>query len=179
MLQQLTPRQSRFVDEYLVDLNATQAAIRAGYSARTANEQGPRLLVNVRIATAIQIAQEVRSQRVLITQDDVLRGLHREATRRHHAQTYVKLGTVFAQSPRAVLDLRPAPRASLISAAKGLFRYVSDMRALPDGAVLLGAKGLFRYDPALARFRANPPPPRSRLGAVDRAACASAHGATR
>jgi len=77
----LTPRQSRFVDEYLVDLNATQAAIRAGYSARTANEQGPRLLVNVRIATAIQIAQEVRSQRVLIAQDDVLRGLHREATR--------------------------------------------------------------------------------------------------
>jgi hypothetical protein len=76
----LTPRQSRFVDEYLVDLNATQAAIRAGYSARTANEQGPRLLVNVRIATAIQTAQEVRSQRVLIAQDDVLRGLHREAT---------------------------------------------------------------------------------------------------
>jgi hypothetical protein len=80
MLRQLTPRQSRFVDEYLVDLNATQAAIRAGYSARTANEQGPRLLVNVGVATAIQAAQEVRSQRVRITQDDVLRGLLREAT---------------------------------------------------------------------------------------------------
>jgi phage terminase small subunit len=37
----MTPRQQRFVDEYLVDLNATQAAIRAGYSARTANEQSP------------------------------------------------------------------------------------------------------------------------------------------
>jgi hypothetical protein len=36
----MTPRQQRFVDEYLLDLNATQAAIRAGYSARTANEQG-------------------------------------------------------------------------------------------------------------------------------------------
>jgi hypothetical protein len=81
MFQQLSPRQRRFVDEYLVDLNATQAAIRAGYSARTANEQGPRLLVNVGIATAIQTAQEARSQRLQLTQDDVLRGLHREATR--------------------------------------------------------------------------------------------------
>ena len=77
---ELTPKQRRFVDEYLVDLNATQAAIRAGYSARTANEQGPRLSVNVGISTAIQTAQEVRSERIRITQDNVLRGLHREAT---------------------------------------------------------------------------------------------------
>ena len=42
----MTPRQLRFVDEYLVDLNATQAAMRAGYSGRTANEQGARLLAN-------------------------------------------------------------------------------------------------------------------------------------
>ena len=41
--REMTPRQQRFVDEYLLDLNATQAAIRAGYSARTANEQGTRL----------------------------------------------------------------------------------------------------------------------------------------
>ena len=76
----MTPRQQRFVDEYLVDLNATQAAIRAGYSARTAEQQGPRLLGNVEIAKAVQAAQQVRSDRVQITQDDVLRGLRREAT---------------------------------------------------------------------------------------------------
>jgi hypothetical protein len=76
----MTPKQHRFVDEHLLDLNATQAAIRAGYSARTANEQGPRLLVNVGIAKAIQAAQQARSERLQITQDDVLRGLHREAT---------------------------------------------------------------------------------------------------
>ena len=81
MLQQLTPRQSRFVDEYLVDLNATQAAIRAGYSARTANEQGARLLANASVAAAAQSAQLARSERLQLTQDDVLRGLHREATR--------------------------------------------------------------------------------------------------
>ena len=40
----LTPRQARFVDEYLIDLNATQAAIRAGYSAKTAQPQSSRLL---------------------------------------------------------------------------------------------------------------------------------------
>ena len=76
----MTPRQQRFVDEFLVDLNATQAAIRAGYSARTAEQQGPRLLGNVEIAAAVQAAQQARSERLQITQDDVLRGLRREAT---------------------------------------------------------------------------------------------------
>jgi hypothetical protein len=76
----MTPKQRRFVDEYLLDLNATQAAIRAGYSAPTAEQQGPRLLGNVEVATAIQAAQQTRSERLRITQDDVLRGLHREAT---------------------------------------------------------------------------------------------------
>lgn len=76
----MTPRQQRFVDEYLVDLNATQAAIRAGYSVRTAEQQGPRLLGYAEIAEAVRLAQAARSQRVQITQDDVLRGLHREAT---------------------------------------------------------------------------------------------------
>jgi hypothetical protein len=77
---QLTPKQRRFVDEYLIDLNATQAAIRAGYSSRTANEQGPRLLVSVGIARAIQAAQLARSKRLQLTQDDVVHGLYREAT---------------------------------------------------------------------------------------------------
>jgi hypothetical protein len=80
MVTGMTQRQRRFVDEYLLDLNATQAAIRAGYSARTAEQQGPRLLGNVEIAGAIQAALEARSERVQITADDVLRGLHREAT---------------------------------------------------------------------------------------------------
>src|SRR4051794_14225646 len=75
-----TPRQQRFVEEYLVDLNATQAAVRAGYSARTANEQGARLLANASVGAAMQLAQRARSERIRITQDDVLRGLHREAT---------------------------------------------------------------------------------------------------
>ena len=59
----LTPRQERFVAEYLIDLNATQAAIRAGYSAKTAEVQGPRLLGNVRVAAAIADGQAKRAER--------------------------------------------------------------------------------------------------------------------
>jgi phage terminase small subunit len=76
----MTPRQERFIEEYLVDMNATRAASRAGYSARTANEQGARLLANGSVASAIQAAQQARGGRVQITHDDVLRGLQREAT---------------------------------------------------------------------------------------------------
>jgi phage terminase small subunit len=55
-MSDLTPRQAKFVQEYLVDLNATQAAIRAGYSEKTADVQGPRLLGNVGVAAAIAAA---------------------------------------------------------------------------------------------------------------------------
>lgn len=68
----LTPKQARFVEEYLIDLNATQAAIRAGYSEKTAEQQGPRLLGNVGVAAAIQAAQDKRSERTEINADRVL-----------------------------------------------------------------------------------------------------------
>lgn len=73
----LAPKQQRFVEEYLVDLNATQAAIRAGYSMKTANQQGARLLVNVGIQQAIQQAQKERTERIQVTQDSVLEGIIR------------------------------------------------------------------------------------------------------
>lgn len=71
----LTDKQKRFVEEYLIDLNATQAAIRAGYSKDTAYSQGQRLLKNVEVESAIQEAQNKRSERTQITQDDVIRRL--------------------------------------------------------------------------------------------------------
>lgn len=75
MAGKLTPKQERFVEEYLVDLNATRAAERAGYSARTANEQGARLLVNVSVQKAIQAAKLTRAQKVAVSAEDVLRGV--------------------------------------------------------------------------------------------------------
>lgn len=68
----LTLRQERFVSEYIVDLNATQAAIRAGYSRATAAQQGERLLRNVEIAEAVEQALKARSERTGITADRVL-----------------------------------------------------------------------------------------------------------
>jgi phage terminase small subunit len=75
----LTDRQRRFVDEYLIDLNATQAAIRAGYSKKTANEQGARLLANVSVMLVVQEAMKAREHRTHITQDRVLQELARIA----------------------------------------------------------------------------------------------------
>jgi phage terminase small subunit len=75
----LRPKQRRFVEEYLVDLNATQAALRAGYSPHTVNQQGPRLLVNVGIQAAIQAAMAARSAQTGITADQVLHELARLA----------------------------------------------------------------------------------------------------
>lgn len=68
----VTPKQARFVAEYLIDLNATQAAIRAGFSRRTARQIGERLLTKVDIAQAIEAAMAERSRRTEITADRVL-----------------------------------------------------------------------------------------------------------
>lgn len=75
MMAKLTAKQQRFCDEYLIDLNATQAAIRAGYSKKTARAQGQRMLTNVDIKTHISELIRNREERTEITQDSVLREL--------------------------------------------------------------------------------------------------------
>lgn len=71
----LTAKQQRFVDEYLIDLNATQAAIRTGYSKKTARQMGTENLSKPVIQEAIAQGMAARSGRVEITQDMVLREL--------------------------------------------------------------------------------------------------------
>ena len=71
----LTQKQRLFVDEYLIDLNATQAAIRAGYSKRTAGQIGDENLKKPQIAQAIKAAMESRNKRAQIDADYVLRRL--------------------------------------------------------------------------------------------------------
>lgn len=71
----LTAKQQRFVDEYLIDLNATQAAIRAGYSEKTARSISNENLTKPDIQSAIEKGMQARSGRVEITQDMVLREL--------------------------------------------------------------------------------------------------------
>ncbi|EJY6033127.1 terminase small subunit [Pseudomonas aeruginosa] len=71
----LTKKQRLFVDEYLIDLNATQAAIRAGYSPRRATEIGYQLLQRPEVAQAIQAAMAERSKRTEVEADYVIRRL--------------------------------------------------------------------------------------------------------
>ncbi|MTH95542.1 terminase small subunit [Roseibium sp. RKSG952] len=78
--KKLNAKQQRFVEEYLRDLNATQAAIRAGYSQKTAQQMGAENLRKPLIAEAIASATKERSEEAEITVTEVLRGLKTEAT---------------------------------------------------------------------------------------------------
>ena len=78
----LTPKRKRFVQEYLVDLNATRAALRAGYSAKTAYRIGAELLQKTSVREAVALAQEELAARAGRRAEDVLgdiRDIGREA----------------------------------------------------------------------------------------------------
>ncbi|MCO7469502.1 terminase small subunit [Stenotrophomonas maltophilia] len=68
----LTPKQQRFVQEYLQDHNGTQAAIRTGYSAKTAKQQGSRLLAEPRIQAAVRAGQKKVAKKAEVTVDSLM-----------------------------------------------------------------------------------------------------------
>lgn len=72
LLGSLTTKREMFVREYLIDLNATQAAIRAGYSRKSASSQGDHLLREPAVAAAVRAAMDERARRAEITADRVL-----------------------------------------------------------------------------------------------------------
>jgi phage terminase small subunit len=121
----MSPKRRRFVLEYIKDLNATQAAIRAGYSKLTADTQGPRLLGNVGVRKAIDSALAEREVRTQIKADDVLKELHRLAT--------VDVGDAFDDMGR-LLPFKDMPR-DVRRAIAGV-----DVEELwgPDGGAQLG-----------------------------------------
>jgi phage terminase small subunit len=71
----LPPKQEAFVREYLLDLNASAAYLRAGYKTGNADVLGPRLLGNARVASAIRSRMDERAERVKITSDQVLKNI--------------------------------------------------------------------------------------------------------
>jgi len=98
----MTPRQSRFVDEYLCDLVASKAAIRAGYSLRRASEIGYQLLQKTTVQEAISKRMNARALRTGITQDKVLFDL--EAVKQDAmSKTIDKAGNVVMASHAAAL----------------------------------------------------------------------------
>jgi len=90
----LTAQQELFVVEYLVDLNATQAAIRAGYSAKTAAQQGSRLLSNVKVQSEIAAAFQARIQRIEFDSDRLLNKLVEEEEHANIKAIYNEDGSI-------------------------------------------------------------------------------------
>lgn len=91
-LAALEPRQQRFVQEYLTDLNGTQAAIRAGYSPNAANEQASRLLANAKVQQAIKEGQEKLQVKLEMNAERVVQTLARIATADPRELVEVKVG---------------------------------------------------------------------------------------
>lgn len=125
-MPKLTDKQKEFVRQYLVDLNATQAAIRAGYSMKTAYRQGADLLQKTSIREAIEKAQAKRARRVEVTQDYVLSNLVEvvERTMQRAPVTDRKGEQVTDEEGRAVwtFDAKNANRAlELLGKHLGIF----------------------------------------------------------
>lgn len=87
----LSPRQERFVREYLIDLNGTQAVIRAGYSAKGADVQACRLLGDARIAAAIAAAQQKLASRQDVTLERIVAELAKIGFA--NMQDYMRVGS--------------------------------------------------------------------------------------
>ena len=129
----LTPKQIAFVQEYLCDLNATQAAIRAGYSAKTAEWIGPQLLGKTHVFASIKKGMNQREKRTQITQDYVLRTIHETVERCRQARP------VFDQNGDPVLIRTPTGDKAAA--------YTFDAKSVLRGCELLGKHlGLFEKD---------------------------------
>ena len=74
-MSDLSDKQNRFVQEYMIDLNGAQAAIRAGYSPKTAAEQASRLLTKVNVQEAIKIEQAKISAKSTIDKEEIIKRL--------------------------------------------------------------------------------------------------------
>lgn len=118
-MDKLTAKQSRFVDEYLVDLNGTQAAIRSGYSAKTANTKAAQLLAKVNIQQAIQERMNRRSERTGITSDFVLNGIAKNIARCEQGEPVRDRSgeLVMIETPNG--EVAPAYRYDASNALKG------------------------------------------------------------
>jgi Terminase small subunit len=119
----LTPRQAAFCREYLIDLNATAAAKRAGYSVATAKQQASRLLTNVNVAEHISELRQAAAQRNEVTLDEVISMLRKSY-----------------DDAKAAKQHGPAVRAAeLLGKTLGMFRdrvLVDDMARLTDDQLI-------------------------------------------
>ena len=116
----LRDKRLRFVTEYLIDLNATQAAIRAGYSERTAYSQGQRLLRNAEVQAAIAEHQTKRAERTRVDADWVLTRLAQEVEA-DVADLYDETGRV-----KPIHDWPPIWRKGLVAGIESISEKVGE-----------------------------------------------------
>ena len=144
----LTAKQRQFVQEYLVDFNATQAAIRAGYSEHTADVQGPRLLGKPHVAAALKLGRDALIRRTEVTADRTLQHMARMAFSDLRG-AFRSDGTLMR--PEEWDDTTAAHIGSVEvvtrSAGEGQVEYVSKIRAVDKRAAtadIARVLGMFR-----------------------------------
>lgn len=151
-MAKLTPKQQRFVDEYLVDLNATQACIRAGYSKDTAYSQGQRLLKNVEIQNAIQQAMNERQQRTRIDQDYVINTIVDTIERCRQAKEVLNKDGEPVYIENADGELVPAYRFDASNVLKGAELLGKHLGMFVDRKEITGKDGKDLYPSGLGHF---------------------------
>jgi phage terminase small subunit len=131
MADKLTEKQKRFADEYLVDLNAKQAAIRSGYSAKTAEQQASRLLSNVKVQEYIQNKQKKLEIKTELTAQWVLDNLKAVAERCMQAEPLLtRVGNQWEESGEYTFQAAGANKAlELIGKHLGMFTDKLDIKS--------------------------------------------------
>lgn len=131
----LTEKQKRFVKEYLIDANATQAAIRAGYNPRSATEIGAENLRKPHIFELINQAQMDREKRTEITGDDIVRELARIAF--SDPRSVMTWGEADPDTGLKAIDIKPSD--SLTDDEAAVIQSISEV-ILPTGGVKFEVK---------------------------------------
>lgn len=137
----LTPKQERFVAEYLIDLNATQAAIRAGYSQKTAGQIGEQNLKKLEIAEAVNAAMAKRADRNGVTQDEVISGLRelRDMAMGKKPMRVTEILRVSGKPPKTIeLDVKVFEAAAAKGALELLGKHIGMFK---EKVELTGANG--------------------------------------
>lgn len=136
-MARLTAKQKRFCDEYLIDLNATQAAIRAGYSPKTAAASAARLLRNVKVQEYIAQRMAEKESELIADQDEILRYLTSVLRGKSRAQEIVVEGIGEGCSEARTMEKAPSEKerlkaAELLGKRYALFTDKVDMDADMD-----------------------------------------------
>ena len=133
-MAKLTAKQQRFCDEYLIDLNATQAAIRAGYSKKTANRIGTENLSKLVIKQYIEARMAEKESKLIADQDEVLKYLTSVLRGESQSTEIVVEGIGDGMSEARTIDKAPSEKdrlkaAELLGKRYGLYTEKVDMNA--------------------------------------------------